>query len=97
MDTKEVRIDCPCCSSRLEIDVRTGTVVRWRAKTETDEVGKPVLGERDWGAATSKVQGRQGAAADKFDESLSREKARARDLDELFRKANDALRRKGEE
>lgn len=96
MDTKEVRIECPCCSSRLEVDVRTGTVVRWREKEEAGEAGKS-RGERDWGAAAARVQGRQGTAADKFDESLSREKGRAKDLDDLFRKANEALRRKDEE
>ena len=38
-----------------------------------------------------------GSAADKFDESLGREKSRTRDLDELFRKANEKLGRKDDE
>jgi hypothetical protein len=97
MDQKEVKLDCPCCQSRLEIDVRTAKVVRWRKQGETDETGKPVLRESDWSAASERVSRRLGTAGDKFDESLTREKKRAQDLDDLFRKANEKLGRKGEE
>jgi hypothetical protein len=94
MDTKSLEIACPCCESRLEIDVRTGKIVRWARKTELDESGKPRVRESDWGQASQKVQERLGGAADKFDQSLSREKSRGRDLDELFKKASDKLKKK---
>jgi hypothetical protein len=97
MDSKEVKIDCPCCQSRLEIDVRTSSVLRWRKKGETDETGKPVLRESDWSAASERVNRRLGSAGDKFDESLTREKGRKQDLDDLFRKANEKLGRKDDE
>jgi len=93
METKDVRVECPCCHSRIEIDVRTGKVVRWNRASEADESGKPVVRESDWGTATERVSKRMGAAADKFDESLQREQTRSRDLDELFRKANEKLER----
>jgi hypothetical protein len=96
MESKEVKLDCPCCQSRLEIDVRTGTILRWRRKGETDETGKPVLRDSDWAAASDRVSRRSGAAVDKFDESLMREKSRTQDLDELFRKANEKLRHEDE-
>lgn len=88
---KDLTVTCPCCESRLEIDVRTGTLVRWRKKGETDETGKPVMRESDWTSASERVSKRLGSATDKFDQSLSREKSRAKDLDELFRKANEKL------
>lgn len=94
MDTKEAKVECPCCQSWLEIDVRTGTVLRWRKKGETDETGKPILRESDWNSASERVSQRLGSAADKFDQSLSREKAREKDLDELFRQASKKLGRK---
>lgn len=97
METKETRVTCPCCESRLEIDVRTGTVVRWRKKGETDESGKPVMRESDWKDASERVGKRLGGATDKFDQSLSREKNRAKDLDELFRKASEKLEDKDED
>lgn len=88
---KDVAVTCPCCESRLEIDVRTGKVVRWRKKGETDETGKPVMTESDWTTAADRVSKRMGSATDKFDQSLSREKSRSKDLDELFRKASEKL------
>jgi hypothetical protein len=97
MDQKEVKVDCPCCQSRLEIDVRTATVLRWRKQGETDETGKPVLRESDWSSASERVSKRLGSAGDKFDESLSREKKRSQDLDDLFRKAHEKLGKKAEE
>jgi hypothetical protein len=93
METKDVSVECPCCRSRLELDVRTGKVLRWSRATETDESGKPVVRESDWGTASERVSKRMGAAADKFDESLQREQTRSRDLDELFRKASKKLER----
>lgn len=96
MDSREVKLDCPCCGSRLEIDVRTAKVLRWRKKGEVDETGKPVLSESDWSAASERVGKRMGTAADKFDESLTREKGRTKDLDDLFRKASEKLGRKDE-
>ncbi len=94
MDAKDTTVTCPCCQSRLEVDVRTGTVVRWRRATELDETGKPVLRESDWKAASERVEKRLGSAGDKFEEGVSREQNREHDLDELFRKANEKLRRK---
>jgi uncharacterized Zn finger protein (UPF0148 family) len=94
MDTKSLDITCPCCESRLEVDARTGKVVRWSKKSELDESGKPRVRESDWGQANQRVQQRMGSAAEKFDESLTREKTRGKDLDELFRKASDKLKKK---
>jgi len=97
MDTKEARITCPCCASLLEIDVRTEKVVRWRPKGESDDPGESKVRESDWNKAAERVTGRLGSAAEKFDESLSREKNREQDLDQLFRKASEKLRDKGDD
>jgi hypothetical protein len=92
MDQKEVRVACPCCESRLEIDVRTSKIVRWSRKEELDETGKPKLGEQDWKVAAGRVSDRSSSALDRFDASLSREKNRSKDLDELYRKAQEKAR-----
>ncbi len=89
MDTKEVKLECPCCQSRLEVDVRTATVLRWRPKDEGGGKDKP--SEEGGGSAADKVSRRLGDAGDKFDDSLSRERRREADLDDLFRKANQKL------
>jgi hypothetical protein len=72
--------------------VRTAKVLRWSRPTELDEQGKPVLREASWDEALGRVTGRERSASDKFDSALSKEKTRARDLDDLFRKAQDKLR-----
>jgi hypothetical protein len=96
MDTRDLKVDCPCCQSRLEIDVRTGRVLRWRKQGEVDETGKPVVRESDWTSASERVSKRLGSAGDKFDDSLRREQSRTRDLDDLFRRAQDKLGRQDE-
>lgn len=97
MENREARITCPCCESRLEVDVRTQTVVRWRRKEELDETGKPVLRESDWIDAAGRVGKRLDSASEAFETGLSRERDREKDLDDLFRKASDKLKGKGEE
>ena len=94
MEKKDIQVECPCCDSRLEVDARTGHVVRWRRKEELDSTGKPIVRDEDWGDANRRVSGRLGTASDKFEEGLSREKKRERDLDDLFAKANDKIKKK---
>jgi hypothetical protein len=96
VDKKEVEIDCPCCRSRVAVDVRTGKVLRWRLEQELDASGKPRVRESDWTQAHERVEGRLGSAADKFDAGLAREQGRGRDLDDLFRAASEKLKRGSE-
>lgn len=92
MSKKQVVVECPCCESRLVIDVLTESVVSAKGKTELDATGKPVLRDSDWDSAAKKVRERGGEAADKFDASLNRERSREQDLDQLF----EGLRKKKE-
>ena len=96
MDTKDVLVTCPCCESRLEIDARTGKVVKWRPKEELDETGKPKVDEKDWDDASTRVETRMGGAAERFEQGLAKEQNRERDLDDLFRKARKKLEGGGE-
>ena len=80
-----------CCESQLEVDARSGKVIRWSRKKELDETGKPVLRVEDWDEAAERVQKRLGTAADKFESGLDREMSRENDLDDLFRKAKEKL------
>jgi len=96
-EKKDATVVCPCCESRIELDLRTGKVLRWRRPEELDETGKPVLTESDWEDASKRVAGRMGQAQDRFEDGLSREKSRESDLDDLFKKAKDKLRKRDEE
>lgn len=91
MEQREIEVDCPCCDTRLVVDVRTGKVLRSGKRAELDPTGKPVLKEADWSEAHKKVKGRLSTALDRFDEGLDREKRRGHDLDDLFRKVKGKL------
>ena len=97
MENKDVEVDCPCCGTRILVDVRTGRVLRTNRPVETDETGKRVVREEDWQSASGRVKDRLSTAEDKFDAGLSREKSRETDLDDLFKKARDKALREDED
>lgn len=97
METKEIEIACPCCSTRLTIDVRTSTVLRARRPEELDITGKPKLGEKDWSDALGRVRSRSDEAPSKLDELLAKERDKRSRLDDAFKAANDKLKQKDEE
>lgn len=91
MDTKEIRIECPCCGSRLAVDVRSGNLVSWSRAGEADATGRPVVREEDWDQAHGRVKSRLESAEDRFEAGLGRERSREQDLDERFRRAKEKL------
>jgi hypothetical protein len=91
METKEIEVDCPCCSSRLTIDVRTSKVVKSRPKQQFDEAGRPKVGEEDWSQAFGKVKTREETREDLLGSMLDKERRRSADLDERFRAAKKKL------
>ena len=88
---KEIQIDCPCCEARLVIDVRTQSVLRHAPKQQLDEFGKPKLEGHRWDSAQKTVSDRGSRGTDAFDDALGKEKSRGRDLDDLFKKAQDKV------
>ena len=86
METKEIAVTCPCCESRIAVDVRTQKILTWRRASELDKDGKPVVTEADWTKANEDVAGRMQRSEDAFDAGLSREKKRSQDLDDLWKK-----------
>ena len=97
MSSRETHVTCPCCKSHIDVDLRTGKVMKWRRETEFDETGKPIVRESDWDDAAGRVKNRRRTAGDKFDSGLAREKSRERDLDDLFSKAKDKIKKRKEQ
>ena len=92
MNDKQIEIACPCCASRILIDVRTGTILRTRKAGEVDlETGKPKVGEADWADALGKVRRRTDTGQSKLDDALARERDKTTRLDDLFKKASEKL------
>lgn len=92
MDTKQLELQCPCCRTRLVVDVRTGAVLRTARPEETDETGKPIVRESDWTAAVDKVKQRGDGAGSKLDAALQKEREKSSRLDDLFKKASSKLK-----
>jgi len=87
MERKQFEIACPCCKSRILVDVGTGQVLRTRKPEEYDASGSPQVSREGWDQALGRVQGRQEQAKGKLDAALDREKHREADLEDLFKKA----------
>lgn len=86
-EAKSIDVECPCCRSRLHIDVLTRSVLRAASPAQVDEMGKPVVSPKDWDRALGRVKERHAEGERSFDGALERERRRAEDLDELFRRA----------
>jgi len=98
MEKKQIDVTCPCCNTRLTVDVLTRKVMRQAAPGQVDDTGKAVLDETRWDSAQEKVAGRKDASVEKFDDALGQERTREKDLDDLFDKAlRDAKRKPPEE
>jgi hypothetical protein len=90
MSAKQIEVTCPCCSARLEVDVTSGSVMRTRRAEKAGEKA----GEVDvWGAAQATVRGRTNSGADKLESALEEERGKKDKLDDLFRKAQEKLKR----
>jgi len=97
MQKKQIQVDCPCCSSKLTIDVLTQTVMRAISPQELDETGKPRVPGQHWEQAQERVEGRSQGAVDKMDAALDAERSKAERFDDLFEKAQKKVRRREEE
>lgn len=90
MNSSEIQIECPCCFSALRIDRESGKLLGWLRTGDTAEGVRRPATER-WNEATGRVRGRVQAGEDSLDAALEKERARERELDELFRRAKDKL------
>jgi len=87
VSAKEIEVTCPCCQSRLAIDVLTAKVLRH----ERADAGG-ATGDR-WASAQDRVRGRTTSGTEKLDRALDSERGKKDRLDDLFRKAQEKLKR----
>ncbi len=97
MQKKQIAITCPCCESKLAVDVLTETVLRASAPAELDEMGKPKVHTTRWTDAAKRIQGRSAKAEDRLESALSEEKDKETRLDDLFDKARAKVKRRESE
>jgi hypothetical protein len=92
MESKQIDVDCPCCSTRLTIDVLTRKILRAAPPEQLDETGRAVLDESRWDEASARVEDRVQGAEDKLESALSAEREKESRLDDLFDKARRKVR-----
>ena len=97
MQKKQIEITCPCCSSKLAVDVLTETVLRASAPAELDETGRPKVDTKRWTGAEERVEDRSAKAEDRLESALSAEKDKETRLDDLFDKARAKVKRRESE
>jgi hypothetical protein len=91
MSIKQIDVTCPCCATRLTVDVLTRQVLR-QARPEDPTAGPP--GGDPWDSAQEKVRERSKSGEDKLETGLERERGKSAHFDELFQKARDKHARK---
>ena len=94
MSAKQIDVTCPCCSTRLTVDVLTRQVLR-QARPESG-AGGPSGGD-PWDSAQERVRERSKSGGDKLETALEQERGKSARFDELFQKARDKHQRKGDE
>ncbi|MFT5048823.1 MAG: hypothetical protein ACI8QZ_000210 [Chlamydiales bacterium] len=96
MDTKQIDVVCPCCSTVLAIDVRTASVLRTSPPREVGDTGKAELDGARWDVATERTANRTETSKSEFDGAMEKERSRESDLDALFEKARQKARKRAE-
>ncbi len=102
MTAKQIDVTCPCCSTRLTVDVLTAQVLRRtppkdEAKGEGGEAkgesGAEAAGDR-WTSAQARVRERSKSGEDRLENALEQERGKSKRFDELFDKAREKHTRK---
>jgi hypothetical protein len=97
MTAKQIDVTCPCCSTRITVDVATAQVLRHVRPEDVDEQGRTRGGAARWDSARERVRDRSGRTDEVLDQALSDERRRRASFDDLFRAASDKARRPPDE
>ena len=96
MTAKDLDVRCPCCDTTITIDALTGRILRTVEPGQRDETGQALLDEGRWDQVSERVAERPASAEDKLEAGLREEANRESSLDDLFEKAKDKVKRRGE-
>jgi hypothetical protein len=104
MSAKQIDVTCPCCSTRLTVDVLTAQVLRGSPPpAATGEAGAktsdsaPEAGGDRWASAQARVRERSKSGEDRLENALEEERGKSKRFDDLFVKAREKHTRKADE
>ena len=95
MSAKQIDVTCPCCSTRLTVDVLTAQVLRRSPPPGASDRAEenPSSGDR-WASAQDRVRERSKSGEDRLENALEQERGKSKRFDELFEKAREKHGRK---
>ena len=94
MSSKQIEVTCPCCSTRLIVDVLSGQILR---RSQPAQPAEEESGKDRWSSAQDRVRERTKSGEDKLKSALEHERGKSQRFDELFQKAREKHSRKGDE
>jgi hypothetical protein len=95
MSAKQIDVTCPCCSTRLTVDVLTAQVLRRSSPGERSESEPGAEAGADrWSSAQARVRERTKSGEDRLENALEQERGKSKRFDELFEKAREKHTRK---
>ena len=86
MSAKQIDVTCPCCATRLTVDVLTGQILRRSGPAASTE-GPP--GNDRWVSAQDRVRERSKTGEDKLESALDHERGKSARFDQLFKDARE--------
>jgi|SoiMethySBSTD1v2_1073268.scaffolds.fasta_scaffold913742_2 hypothetical protein len=90
MSAKQIDVTCPCCSTRLTVDVLTAQVLRRSPPAEApdrESAGAPAADR--WASAQERVRDRSKSGEDRLESALEQERGKSKRFDDLFEKARE--------
>ena len=86
MSAKQIDVTCPCCATRLTVDVLTGQILRRTGPAASEEGAS---GKDRWISAQERVRERSKTGEDKLESALDHERGKSARFDELFKQARE--------
>ena len=95
MSAKQIDVTCPCCSTRLTVDVLTAQVLRRSSPASASEAEPDAATGKDtWASAQDRVRERTKSGEDRLESALEQERGKSKRFDDLFDKAREKHTRK---
>lgn len=95
MSAKQIDVTCPCCSTRLTVDVLTAQVLRRSPPADGPErEAEGGTGADRWASAQDRVRERTKSGEDRLESALEQERGKSKRFDDLFQKAREKHARK---
>ena len=98
MSAKDIEVRCPCCATRLLVDVATGKILKtMSAPDPAAQQPDAPPGKDRWESAQKRVRERTTSSTQKLESALEAERTKEARFDELFKKAREKHEPKDED